>query len=156
MRYSRLWHPLFGCIALALASCQPQASLEADPTCADFLASWNKESAALQFVECERVEHPQVDRLVASYVVEGARAESVEQFLQQEFGMSSLQFLCCGWETFTSAADINTTPYGRYVDASGFEFDIQMYSAETLIQDRAQWNQIPEFYVRVRMWLGSP
>jgi len=112
--------------------------------CGDFLARWDKKPAALKFVRCETRESEQVDRRVSLYAVKGSDAVEAEKFLQRQFGMSPLQFICCGWSPSPIKNGV-----GQYVDTKGAEFKVSMYGGETLVQDRKDWHKIPEFRIRV-------
>ena len=146
--------PLIALISFVLPSSQAPA-FRGDRICEDFLEKWDKKPTELHFTDCERVEHVQMDRFVASYVVNGAEAEDVETYLKEDFQMTSLRFICCGWDSL-NIDDLTEPSAGVYRDRFGNEFYIKMYSAETLIQSRDQWDNIPEFYVRVTTYLGAP
>lgn len=148
--------PLIALTGLVCPSSQAFSSIQGVPTCGDFLESWDKKPAELQFVSCEYIEHSQVDRLETSYVVEGAQAATVEALLKKEFGLSSLRFLCCYWDAVVHSDDGNRLGNGTFIDTSGHRFQVMMHSGETLVTERAQWEQIPEFHVRVRTYLGTP
>lgn len=122
--------------------------------CGDFLTRWDKKPAPLKFIRCETVKHSQVDRLVSSYIVKGVDALEIEKFLQRQFGMAPLQFFCCGWEP-SPATDGVGTRYGRYVDTKGAQFEVLMFSGETLLNSRRAWHKIPEFHIRVTTYLGT-
>jgi|GEM_PF-634247 len=142
-------------VMLGAAACQPVAQT-VTPTCDDFLARWDAKPAALQFTQCERVENSQVDRFVASYVAKGTDAAAVETFLQHQFDMAPLKFLCCGWEPIrvSSGGDF-LSGHGKYEDEDGVYFEVTMVSGETLVRDRKDWKTISEFQVRVTTYLGE-
>lgn len=149
-----------GAMALFLTACRPPTST-AQPSasavkevCEDFLEAWGNKPAELQFTDCKRIENPQFDRLESSYVVVGADAAKVEQFLQRKFDLAPLRFLCCVWESTTG--DANRPSHGSYTDEDGYYFRISMGSDETLLKDRQSWPKIPNFHVRATKHLGSP
>ncbi len=131
--------------------------------CQDFLAEWGKRPAPLRFTGCKKIKNPyseQSDLLVASYAVVGSQAERVEQALKTDFDMAALHFLCCYWTAHVPREDwdkpILRSREGSYQDPS-YEhgFQIMMFSGETLNNQRKQWPDIPEFYVRVETHLGD-
>jgi hypothetical protein len=135
---------------------------EAALTCEDFLEKWDKKPPQLEFIGCEKTKSAQADILLASYRVTGAAAAQVEDALIQDFGMVPLRFLCCGWENHVarSVEDVDNTTsrvdgHGGYRDENGFSFQIDMYSAETLVQERSEWAEIPTFNVLVEAYLGG-
>ncbi|MEA5466495.1 DUF4952 domain-containing protein [Leptothoe sp. PORK10 BA2] len=142
-----------GATILLLKACSPPANT-AKEVCEDFLEKWEAKPAELEFTHCKRVENPQFDRLESSYVVAGADAASVEQFLQREFNLAPLRFVCCVWESTTG--DANRPSHASYTDEEGYYFHISMGSEETLLRDRKDWPNISQFHVRVTKHLGSP
>ena len=137
----------------------PRTTVDSELSCSDFLADWGKKPETLTFAGCDRIENEQADKLVANYTVSGAEAEAVENFLQTEFGMAPLRFICCYWGTTTT----NGQRYGHYTDASDNDFSIDMYSAESfvsegdfqlpLIVEREDWEQISLFHVVAETYL---
>ncbi|MEO0434243.1 MAG: DUF4952 domain-containing protein [Cyanobacteria bacterium J06656_5] len=146
--------PLIALLSFVSPSSQTP-SFRGDRICEDFLEKWDKKPTELHFTDCERVEHEQIDRFVASYVVKGAEAEAVETYLKEEFNLTSLRFICCGWDSL-NIDGLSGPSNGLYRDRFGNQFDVNMYSGETLIQDRGQWEKIPKFYVRITTYLGEP
>jgi hypothetical protein len=141
-----------GAMMLSLTACHVPANTVKD-VCEDFLETWGLKPAELKFTQCKRIENPQFDRLESSYVVAGADAAGVEKLLQKKFNLAPLRFLCCGWES--TSGDANRPSHGSYTD-KGYTFQISMGSDETLLRDRQNWPNIPQFYVRVTKYLGSP
>ncbi len=146
--------------SLLLASSGNLPSTAFDQTCRDFLEVWGKKPTPLKFTGCKKVEHPQSDRLVASYVVVGSQAERVEQALKTDFDMAALHFLCCYWTAHVPREDwdkpILRSREGSYKDPFyKHGFQIMMFSGETLKNQRKQWPDIPEFHVRVETHLGD-
>jgi Domian of unknown function (DUF4952) len=92
-----------------------------------------------------KLESGQLEILVVRYAVKGVDAAKVEKMLRQRFGMGKLHFVCCGWETRSKE--------GHYRDHAGYNYDISMYSGETLEKD---WRKIPEFVVIVKKFLTEP
>jgi hypothetical protein len=142
-----------GATVLCLTACRPPANAT-NEVCEDFLETWEMKPAELAFTQCKRIENPQFDRLEASYVVTGADAARVEEFLQSKFNLAPLRFLCCGWES--TSGDANRPSHGSYTDKAGYYFQISMGSDETLLRDRKDWPNIPQFHVSVTKHLGSP
>ncbi len=138
---------------LLLTACRPQANTPKEG-CEDFLETWGTKPAKLEFTQCKRVENPQFDRLESSYVVAGADAARVEEFLKKKFNLAPLRFVCCLWES--TSRDANRPSHGSYTDKEGFYFQISMGSGETLLNDRQDWPKIAQFHVRVTKYLGSP
>ncbi|MBP0017478.1 MAG: DUF4952 domain-containing protein [Cyanobacteria bacterium SBLK] len=126
------------------------------PVCEDFLKVWQEKPSDLQFIRCKKVKKFGFDRLESFYVVKGSDAARVEKILQRKFGMASLKFLCCGWEPIFKKGDVNTLGLGNYRDKNGIDFEISMYSEETIITDRQEWDKIPEFRIYVSMFLENP
>ena len=107
----------------------------------------------LEFVECKPSHTAQLRALSAIYRVKGSDAASVERYLMRHTRMPALRFACCGWEPYSRRNPLVVAGYlpSRY----GFNFEISMGS-ETLVTRRAEWNQIPWFYVEVLLPLESP
>lgn len=128
---------------------------EALPTCGDFAATWEARPAAMHFVGCESFAVPPGEGLRATYIVRGIDAARVETFLQQEFGMAPLDFICCFWTpSLTRRSEGSSSQYGSIPnpdDATVF-VRVYMHSEETLLLDRQDWRKI-EFYVVVeKIW----
>jgi Domian of unknown function (DUF4952) len=138
---------------LCLTACRPSEN-RAMEVCEDFLGRWGTKPVELAFTQCKRIENPQFDRLESSYVVAGADAAKVEKLLQQKFNLAPLRFVCCGWES--TSGDANRPSHGSYRDREGYYFQISMGSDETVLRDRKNWPNIPQFHVRVTKYLGSP
>ena len=124
--------------------------------CEDFLATWKEKTVKLKFTGCDKNNRASVNELVASYVVKGSDAAEVEKLLQEKFGMAPLKFLCCGWEPIFVENNQNYPGYGSYTDQQGFDFRITMISQETLLNDRQDWKNIPDFYIYVTKYLDAP
>ncbi|MFY9226130.1 MAG: DUF4952 domain-containing protein [Blastocatellia bacterium] len=116
--------------------------------CDDFLAKIGKKPKDLLFIECERTNQSQIDVFKASYKVLGTNAAQVENYLQNTFQMPKLHFVCCGWET--------SPDKGIYKNSEGFDYQIEMWSEETIIGDRNEWEKIHFFYVSVTLPLEKP
>jgi hypothetical protein len=144
---------VIGATMLFLTACRPPANAGKE-VCEDFLGTWGTKPAELAFTQCKRIENPQFDRLEASYVVAGADAARVEDFLQRKYNLAPLRFVCCLWES--TSGDPNRPSHGSYTDKEGFYFQISMGSEETLLRDRKDWPNISKFHVRVIKYLGSP
>jgi hypothetical protein len=144
---------LFVVFGYLLASCHsPELEANNNP-CKDFLVTWEAKLPELEFRECQHVERPPGEELIALYVVKGSDAADVEQFLQREFGMAPLKFLCCGWEPIRVGEEGDFLPgHGSYIDSRSDRFRITMVSPETLLNDRQDWHKIPQFQVKVKQY----
>lgn len=121
----------------------------AAPSCGDFLEALKLKPAQLEYIECQPGHLAQVRALIASYRVTGAQAPAVERYFSRRTGMARLRFLCCGWEPAAHRL-------GRVSKPSERDYEIAMTSEETGIARRAQWAQIPWFYVTVTLPLEEP
>jgi len=121
----------------------------AAPSCGDFLQELKLKPAQLEHIECQPGHVAQVRALIASYRVTGAQAATVERYLNHRTGMARLRFLCCGWEPAAHRL-------GRVSKRPERDYEIAMTSEETGIARRAQWAQIPWFYVTVTLSLEEP
>jgi hypothetical protein len=86
----------------------------------------------------------------SQYSVRGKNASEIEQFLCDHFGMNMLTFNCCAWEPVdglhgTYGHEIFLKEQGAYI-----AHIITMFSEETLVNTRANWDSIPAFYVQVQ------
>ncbi|TAD78409.1 MAG: DUF4952 domain-containing protein [Oscillatoriales cyanobacterium] len=118
-------------------------------TCGDFAAVWNKKPKQLAFAGCQ-LEPSEPDAVPkARYRLEGNDAIVIEQFLQREFGMAPLRFICCGWEPVVAKGDARLLKLGSYRDDRGITYQIAMYSGETPIATRQQWSAIDTFRVEI-------
>lgn len=84
---------------------------------------------------------------LAKYFVSGEHAAETENFLIKHFGMGPLFFVCCVWETRNNQG---------YVYSANYETDfrilgIDMYSEETLKDERSLWNEADTFYITVSL-----
>lgn len=145
---------LLGLVADQADALQPNKVRYSTQGCGDFLARWNKKPAALKFIQCETWERAQVSTLTSSYTVQGADAIEIEKFLQRQFGMTPLRFLCCGWEVSPAKGGVSPH-YGRYIDPEGAKFEVSMSSGETLLNSRRAWHKIPEFHIQITTYLGE-
>ncbi len=109
-----------------------------EKNCIDILAQIKTLPKELELIECDfsKTQRP----ISVKYKVSGSEARIVEQFLQKEFHMAKLVFLCCGWEP-----QGGNTGYFEIAEYEGL--NITMYSEETLIKDHKEWNKITSFYV---------
>lgn len=145
---------LLGLVSDQVQAQQPNGVRYSTQGCGDFLARWDKKPAALKFAGCETGERQQVGFLTSSYTVQGADAIEIEKFLQSEFGMTPLRFLCCYWSPSPAKGEV-APHYGRYIDSEGAQFQVSMYSGETLQNGRNFWHKIPEFGITVETYLGE-
>ncbi len=113
--------------------------------CGDLLSQWAEKPNELEFLDCEPGEGQLIFK--ANYRVSGKQAHLVETFLRKKYGIGKLVFLCCGWDSKNGKIGIFKKPDLT----NGIHYDISMYSEETLIKDRNQWNKIPYFYVTAKV-----
>jgi hypothetical protein len=138
-------------LAAALWLLLPCAA-HAEPDCADFLQSAGRKPAHAEFVDCQPGQVGQVRTLVATYRVSGTRAAAVESYLHRHTKMARLKRTCCTWEP-----DARRRPrYGSLPSRTEFPYEISMGTEENLVSRRADWKQIPWFYVSVTLPLESP
>jgi hypothetical protein len=83
----------------------------------------------------------------AVYTLKGIHAGETETFLIRQFGMAPMFFVCCGWETKNKPGYLRSVHY----DNDNTLLEINMYSQETLIQERSRWNEIDTFYISTRI-----
>jgi Domian of unknown function (DUF4952) len=112
--------------------------------CAEYSKVWWQPPKELKLISCQ-LESGQLEILVVRYAVKGVDAAKVEKMLRQRFRMGKLRFVCCGW------GSQNKT--GSYKDADGYNYDISMYSGETI---EMNWRKIPEFEVVIKKYLTEP
>lgn len=115
--------------------------------CQDFLHAIQKKPAYLHFVGCQKTKVSQLDVLEAKYHVKGQDAAQAEQFLQDNFQMGQLKFICCGWELGMAGQGHLTTKHTTQVS---------MFSDQTILNQRQDWSQIPHFTVIVQHFLEEP
>ncbi len=118
------------------------------PLCENFLAKWGKNPPELKFASCRYEPNSQSDRVVALYTLTGTDAKIVEGFLQTNFQMAPLKFVCCGWEPISVHG--SNRRYGTYANQSGYYYEIAMGSGETLERN---WQRIPTFQVWVTKFM---
>ena len=133
------------CVALLLAAASGAARAQAAPTpgCEDFLQALGGKPDYIEFQGCRQEFRAQGKPLVARYRLDGVHAAEAQEYLRQHFGMGPLRFRCCGWEA----------PAKSWRDPrTGHEYMIAFASEETLYSDRAQWNLIGSFHLRVELY----
>lgn len=99
---------------------------EADRVCGDFAAAWDEKPEQMHFVGCEKIAPAPGEGLRATYLVSGSDAVGVEEFLQQEFGMDAMVFVCCYFGTDGP----RRAQY--YIDETDTFVSIGMYSEEAV------------------------
>lgn len=143
---------IFASIALmlntVLFSCAQQ-----ELTCVDLIKEFSNLPPELKFQGCELSNESQLSVLRATYQVSGRQATKVENFLVENYQMSPLKFVCCGWESATNAEGRR---YGTYSDLRGYYYEIRMYSGEVLIPEQLKRENVPNFYVEVVGYLEEP
>ena len=100
----------------------------------------------MEFQGCEPSNESQLRVLRATYQVSGKHSLAIETFLVNNYAMSSLRFVCCGWESITNSEGRR---YGTYIDHRGYYDEIRMYSGEILIPDQLKREDVPYFYVEI-------
>lgn len=143
------------CIAALVLGGQ-SARASAGGACADFLAALGHTPVGLEYTGCAPGYDAQLRVLVASYTVNGGRANRVERYLRRHTGMGRLRFLCCGWEPAAVVVGGVLHREGRLPRGREPSDRVTMMSSETLVSRRADWAQIPAFHVRVTRYLESP
>ncbi len=138
----------------SLADRSPSASDQKD---CNFLQQWHKEIPELKFAKCEvdsgeSVESGQKPAMTAVYSMKGRDAAKVEAFLQKQFGMGKLRFICCYWG--------HGPNYGSYRDKAypsphmlSAPYRISMSSGETV---EKQWQRIDTFQVHILKYISDP
>jgi hypothetical protein len=86
----------------------------------------------------------------SQYSVSGRNALDIEQYLCENFDMNKLIFNCCAWEPVDGrhgqyGNEIFLKEQGAYISHT-----VTMFSDETLVNTRANWDSIPVFYVLVQ------
>lgn len=131
---------LFGCVQQEL-------------TCVDLIKEFGNLPSELKFQGCELSNESQLRVLRARYQVSGREATKVESFLIENYQMTPLKFVCCGWESVTNSEGRR---YGQYSDRRGYNYSIRMYSGEVLIPEQLKRENVPHFHVEVVGYLEEP
>lgn len=136
-----------------LASQATAPTAEVDRICGDFAAAWNEKPEQMRFVGCEKIAPAPGEGLRATYVVNGTDATEVEEFLQREFGMDSMVFVCCYYTT----SGPRQAQY--YIDETDTFVSISMHSEEAVREDSGGFSSVIfdrnklKFYVYVeKVW----
>ena len=110
--------------------------------CGDFLRRFGTAPVpdSIEFIDCSQEPGGQALKS-ANYKVKGTGAGQVEEFLQREYSIGRLQFICCGWGPDGGA-------HGSFF-SNGHQFTVIMHSWDTVVNDRAAWGEIDFFYVEV-------
>lgn len=156
------FHPALGVLLLASLSgshapAQVQAEWEArgradglarpDTPCQDFLQAMGRKPAGLEYLGCSQDDVSYIKPMQAHYRVAGARAEQVEAYLHETFGMPMLRYTCRGWS--------NGGPYSWREGADTVRYRIGM-GVESLPHPRSEWRRIEAFNVTVEVLRQSP
>lgn len=145
-------------VLLFFLSCEPrfheQKVSEIDvflkkDSCGDLLKQFAKKPRHLEFIDCNKGEEQTIFK--ANYRVQGKNAALVEKFLIESYKMDRLKFICCGWQP--EIGKLTMVKKSDYIANKGINigYFIRMYSSETLIVNRNDWNKIPYFYVTVEV-----
>lgn len=126
----------------------------AESRCENFLKLLKKQPPNLEYVKCEKVNEAQIEKLVATYRVLGAHAPAVERFFMQTANMPSLRFVCCAWEPWPSHLKLSRR--GFYKNRNSYDYEVTMFTEETLINTRDKWREIYYFMVTVALPLEAP
>jgi len=87
----------------------------------------------------------------ALYCVQGKNAVDIESLLTEQFLMSPLSFVCCGWEPEDGKSGILTEEFHNESTGEFIGVFVNMYSQETLLNKRSEWRNIDSFFVRVEV-----
>lgn len=126
----------------------------AEPQCENFLRAMKKQPLHLDFVKCEQIREAQIEKLQATYRVRGAYAGPIERFFVQTANMPALRFICCVWEPWPTHLKLSRR--GSYKNPRGYDYEVTMFTDETLIDSRAKWPEIYYFWVTIALPLDSP
>lgn len=137
----------------AIASLLTLGCVESELNCADLIKEFKDLPQELKFQGCEPGNYHQIRVLRAKYQVTGKDSLAIEKFLIDNYGMSPLKFVCCGWE---STSNSQGRRYGAYTDRRGYDYELQMYSGEVLIPEQLRRQDVPYFYVEIIGLLEDP
>lgn len=115
--------------------------------CGDFLAQLSDKPDFVEFLGCAQDVDAQGKPFVARYRVKGSDARESEQYMSRDFGLPTLQFICCGWDSM---------PYFYRDKATGLGYMLGMGSEETPINKRDAWPEIKFFYINVSLATEDP
>ncbi len=127
---------------------------QAESQCDNFLKVLKKLPAHLEFVKCEKIHEAQTEKLQATYRVLGIHAASVERHLMLTASMPGLRFVCCAWEPWPNHLKLSRR--GFYKNKNSYDYEVTMYTEETLIDSREKWREIYYFWVTVALPLEAP
>ena len=120
--------------------------VDSELNCTDMSKEFRNLPQEMEFQGCEPSNESQLRVLRATYQVSGKHSLAIETFLVNNYAMSSLRFVCCGWESITNSEGRR---YGTYIDHRGYYDEIRMYSGEILIPDQLKREDVPYFYVEI-------
>lgn len=139
---SRLIYGLVFVILLVLAGCA-----KAELRCGNFLAQLSDKPDSVEFLGCAQDVDAQGKPFVARYRVTGLDAPEAERYMSHDFGLPTLKFICCGWDS---------TPYFYRDKSTGLGYMLGMGSEETPINKRDAWPEIKFFYINVSLATEDP
>ncbi|MBC7500178.1 MAG: DUF4952 domain-containing protein [Herminiimonas sp.] len=126
----------------------------AQSPCDNFLKLLKKQPHHLEFVKCEKINEAQTEKLIATYRVLGAHAPEIEKFFMRTANMPELRFVCCAWEPWPSHLKLSRRGYFR--NRFSYDYEVTMFTEETLIETRSKWREIFYFFVTVALPLEAP
>lgn len=138
---------------LLICLCAFGSASNAQSRCENFLKLLKRQPAHLEYVKCEKVTEAQVEKLVATYRVSGAFAPDVERFLMRNASMPALRFVCCAWESWPSHLKLSRRGY--FKNPNSYDYEVTMFTEETLIDSRQKWREIYYFWVTVALPLEA-
>ncbi|WP_187395012.1 DUF4952 domain-containing protein [Pigmentiphaga aceris] len=127
--------------------CVSAGGAKAEARCEDFLATLSDKPDFVELVECVQANDRQGKPFVARYQVKGKDALKAERYMTQSFGLPTLKFICCGWDS---------TPYFYRDKKTNLGYMLGMGSEETLINRRESWSEIKFFHIEATFFTGDP
>ena len=138
--------------AIALLNSILFGCTEQELTCVDLIKEFSIFPSEFKFQGCETSNESQLRVLRATYQIKGQDSIKVENYLIENYRMTPLKFVCCGWESVT----LDGRRYGTYRDRRGYNYHIKMYSGEVQIPEQLKREDIPYFYAEVVGFLEEP
>ncbi len=126
---------------------------EFELTCVDLIKEFSNLPPEFEFQGCKPSNESQLRVLRAKYQIKGKDSVKIENYLIENYNMTPLKFVCCGWESITNSEGRR---YGTYSDRRGNNYQITMYSGEVQIPEQLKQENVPYFYVEVVGFLEEP
>lgn len=130
-----VWMVGFASVSLAVSVKPVPKNFE----CRDFLGTLQLKTPPILFVGCRWDRNRQGKPLIASYRVSGIHAAAAESHLARTVHLLPLRKSCCQWDG----------PSTQFTGKDGRTYTIYMLSAETSVESRKQWRDIPSFEIVV-------